>query len=52
MRVALLTNYLTSYRVPLYERLARGHGVEVLCFARVGCAARALRWVWRGATTP
>jgi glycosyltransferase involved in cell wall biosynthesis len=32
MRVALLTNYLTSYRVPLYERLARSHGVEVLCF--------------------
>jgi glycosyltransferase involved in cell wall biosynthesis len=32
MRVALITNYLTGYRMPLYERLARQLGVEVLCF--------------------
>jgi glycosyltransferase involved in cell wall biosynthesis len=30
--VALLTTYLSPYRVPLYERLAERHGVEVLCF--------------------
>jgi glycosyltransferase involved in cell wall biosynthesis len=30
--VALLTNYLTGYRMPLYERLARECEVEVLCY--------------------
>jgi glycosyltransferase involved in cell wall biosynthesis len=30
--IALLTNYLTGYRVPLYERLADRYGVEVLCY--------------------
>jgi glycosyltransferase involved in cell wall biosynthesis len=30
--VALITNYLTPYRLPLYERLARSHGIEVLCY--------------------
>jgi glycosyltransferase involved in cell wall biosynthesis len=30
--IALVTNYLTAYRVPLYERLARQHGLEVLCY--------------------
>jgi glycosyltransferase involved in cell wall biosynthesis len=34
MPVALLTNYLTGYRVPLYQRLAERHGVEVLCYGR------------------
>jgi glycosyltransferase involved in cell wall biosynthesis len=29
---ALLTTYLTGYRMPLFERLAAHHGVEVLCF--------------------
>jgi glycosyltransferase involved in cell wall biosynthesis len=32
MAIALLTPYLTPYRVPLFERLAERHGVEVLCF--------------------
>jgi glycosyltransferase involved in cell wall biosynthesis len=32
MAVALLTNYLTAYRMPLYARLAREHDVEVLCY--------------------
>jgi glycosyltransferase involved in cell wall biosynthesis len=30
--IALLTTYLAAYRLPLYERLARRHGVEVLCY--------------------
>jgi glycosyltransferase involved in cell wall biosynthesis len=30
--IALLTNYLAPYRVPLYERLADRFGVEILCF--------------------
>jgi glycosyltransferase involved in cell wall biosynthesis len=30
--IALLTTYLAAYRVPLYERLAHRHGIEVLCF--------------------
>jgi glycosyltransferase involved in cell wall biosynthesis len=30
--VALLTNNLVPYRVPLYERLAADHDVEVLCW--------------------
>jgi glycosyltransferase involved in cell wall biosynthesis len=29
---ALLTTYLTGYRMPLFARLADRHGVEVLCF--------------------
>ncbi|MGO9752007.1 MAG: glycosyltransferase family 4 protein [Solirubrobacteraceae bacterium] len=32
MPIALLTNYLVGYRMPLYERLAARHGVEVLCY--------------------
>ncbi len=32
--IALITNYLTGYRVPLYRRLAESHGVEVLCYGR------------------
>jgi glycosyltransferase involved in cell wall biosynthesis len=32
MAIALLTNYLTPYRVPLYQLLAERHGVEVLCY--------------------
>jgi len=34
MAVALLTTYLAGYRMPLYERLAERHGVEVLCYGR------------------
>ena len=36
MPVALLTNYLTPYRMPLYERLAATHELEVLCFGGGG----------------
>ena len=32
MAIALLTTYLTGYRMPLYQRLADEHGVEVLCY--------------------
>lgn len=32
MAIALVTNVLTPYRVPLYELLAERYGVEVLCF--------------------
>src|SRR5579884_1416278 len=32
MAIALLTTYLTPYRVPLYQLLAERHGVEVLCY--------------------
>ena len=32
MAIALLTTYLSPYRVPLFERLAETHGVEVLCY--------------------
>ncbi len=32
MSVALLTTYLSPYRLPLYTRLAERYGVEVLCF--------------------
>jgi glycosyltransferase involved in cell wall biosynthesis len=32
MPIALVTNYLTAYRIPLYELLAERYGVEVLCF--------------------
>jgi glycosyltransferase involved in cell wall biosynthesis len=34
MAVALMTTYLAEYRVPLYERLAAEHEVEVLCYGR------------------
>jgi len=30
--IALLTTFLTPYRMPLYELLADRHGVEVLCY--------------------
>jgi glycosyltransferase involved in cell wall biosynthesis len=32
MATALITNYLAPYRMPLYERLAERHGLEVLCY--------------------
>ena len=32
MPIALLTTYLSPYRVPLYERLATRHRIEVLCY--------------------
>jgi glycosyltransferase involved in cell wall biosynthesis len=32
MALALLTTYLAGYRIPLYERLADRHRIEVLCF--------------------
>jgi glycosyltransferase involved in cell wall biosynthesis len=32
MSIALLTNYLTPYRVPLYQRLHERLGVEVVCY--------------------
>jgi len=32
MPIALLTTYLSPYRLPLYERLATRHRVEVLCY--------------------
>lgn len=32
MSGALLTTYLSDYRVPLYERLAAQQGIEVLCY--------------------
>jgi glycosyltransferase involved in cell wall biosynthesis len=32
MSIALITNYLADYRLPLYERLAERHDLEVLCF--------------------
>ena len=32
MPIALLTTYLAPYRVPLFERLAQRHDLEVLCF--------------------
>jgi glycosyltransferase involved in cell wall biosynthesis len=34
--VALLTTYLSDYRVPLFTALADRHGVEVLCYGRGG----------------
>jgi glycosyltransferase involved in cell wall biosynthesis len=34
MAIALLTNYLAGYRMPLYELLAQRHGIEVLCYGR------------------
>src|SRR5581483_4620011 len=32
MALAILTTYLTPYRIPLYERLAERFGAEVLCY--------------------
>lgn len=32
MRIALLTNHLVPYRMPLYTRLAAEHDLEVLCY--------------------
>jgi glycosyltransferase involved in cell wall biosynthesis len=32
MPIALLTTFLSPYRVPLYERLAQVHDLEVLCY--------------------
>jgi glycosyltransferase involved in cell wall biosynthesis len=32
VRIALLTTYLAGYRTALYEKLARDHGLEVLCY--------------------
>src|SRR5262249_44982042 len=32
MTIALLTNHLVAYRMPLYERLAAEFDVEVLCY--------------------
>jgi glycosyltransferase involved in cell wall biosynthesis len=34
MTIALVTTYLTAYRLPLYERLATAYDLEVLCFGR------------------
>ncbi len=36
MAVALVTNYLPAYRMPLYTLLAERHGVEVYCFGGEG----------------
>jgi glycosyltransferase involved in cell wall biosynthesis len=33
MAIALVTNYLTGYRLPLYERLSERYDTEVLCYA-------------------
>jgi glycosyltransferase involved in cell wall biosynthesis len=32
MAIALLTTYLSDYRMPLFERLAERHNTEVLCY--------------------
>jgi glycosyltransferase involved in cell wall biosynthesis len=32
--IALVTTYLSDYRLPLYRLLAERHGVEVLCYGR------------------
>ncbi len=32
MAIALLTTYLSDYRLPLYRRLAQRHDLEVLCY--------------------
>ena len=34
MRIALVTTYLSDYRLPLYRRLAASHGLEVLAYGR------------------
>jgi glycosyltransferase involved in cell wall biosynthesis len=36
MSVALVTNYIPPYRVPLYRLLAERYGVEVFCFGGEG----------------
>lgn len=36
MAVALVTNYIPPYRIPLYRLLAERHGVEVFCFGGEG----------------
>jgi len=36
MSVALVTNYLPPYRIPLYRLLAERYGVEVYCFGGEG----------------
>ena len=36
MPIALVTNYLPPYRVPLYRRLHERYGVEVYCFGGEG----------------
>jgi glycosyltransferase involved in cell wall biosynthesis len=36
MSVALVTNYIPPYRIPLYRLLAERHGVEVFCFGGEG----------------
>ena len=36
MPVALVTNYIPPYRMPLYELLAQRYGVEVFCFGGEG----------------
>jgi glycosyltransferase involved in cell wall biosynthesis len=35
-KIALVTTYLSDYRVPLYRLLAQRHGLEVLCYGRGG----------------
>lgn len=34
MPIALVTTFLSDYRLPLYRLLAERHGVEVLCYGR------------------
>ncbi len=36
MSIAVITNYLADYRLPLYERLAARHELEVLCYGGGG----------------
>jgi glycosyltransferase involved in cell wall biosynthesis len=36
MPIALVTNYLPPYRLPLYELLAERYGIEVYCFGGEG----------------
>jgi glycosyltransferase involved in cell wall biosynthesis len=44
MSVALVTNYLPPYRLPLYELLAERYGVEVHCFGgKAGYVPASLR---------
>ena len=35
-KIALVTTYLSDYRLPLYRLLAERHGLEVLCYGRGG----------------
>ena len=32
MAIAILTTYLSDYRLPLYRLLAQRHDIEVLCY--------------------